>query len=183
MMTNYGRGSWTHNRVFTGFLDALPAGTGTGTRGSTQVGAATPMMAGVFSILKGCDGVEEQAIARALHFLGGAGGGGGGSGGGGGRNLGVGSFPATEEAGDEYLEEQREEWRAHREASMAVLVQRAMSTSTPGEEQVQGRGGVLAAAGRKRGGRRRGGKNPASAYRSRRLQVGGGGDERRGASV
>lgn len=140
-----------------------------------QVGAATPMMAGVFSILKGCGGVEELAIKRALHFLGGAGGGG--------RNPGA-SFMATrggqEAATATAEEEEAEEWRSHREASMAVLVQRAMSTSTSGPGQ--GREGAAAVArfrapwvrkGAGAGtGRSGGGKNAASAYRSRRLQVG-----------
>lgn len=129
---------------------------------SVQVSAATPMMAGVFSILKGCVGVEEQAIARALHFLRG------------GRPANLGhkdGFSA------EQLEEERQEWQAHREASMAVLVQRAMSAPPPppgqggGGEEVRVRA-AAAAAGRERGSRSgKGGKKSTSAYRSRRLQV------------
>lgn len=113
------------------------------------------MMTGVFSILKGCVGVEEQAIARALHFLRG------------GSRPGLGARDSDRDRdGDGFsteLEEERQQWQVHREASMAVLVQRAMSAAPPG----QGAGEVRAAAERGRGGS--GGKK--SAYRSRRLQV------------
>lgn len=118
------------------------------------------MMAGVFSILKGCVGVEEQAIARALHFLRG-----------GRANLGAASGGGRD--GDGFSagleEEERQEWQAHREASMAVLVQRAMSAAPPGRIG----GEVRAAAEMGRGGGRSGsgGKRSTSAYRSRRLQV------------
>lgn len=110
------------------------------------------MMTGVFSILKGCVGVEEQAIARALHFLRG------------GRpnHQGKDGFSTEVEA-----EEERQTWQAHREASMAVLVQRAMSAPPPG----QGGGEIRAAAERGMGRGGKSGKKSTSAYRSRRLQV------------
>lgn len=126
-------------------------------------------MAGVFSILKGCQGVEEQAIARALHFL--QAGNDNGNG-----NLGGGVSTAE-------LKEDREEWQAHRDASMVVLVRNAMSTSMPALPQsgegvvgaalgggigAGGRGGVGEGRRRRRSG---GGKDSSSAYRSRRLQV------------
>lgn len=115
-----------------------------------QVGAATPMMTGVFSILKGCVGVEERAIARALHFL---------RGGRPDHGVGDGDFSGEHE-------EQRQEWQAHREASMAVLVRRAMSASASASPPPP-----PPPPGRSRSSRR----NTTSSYRSRRLQVRSGG--------
>lgn len=67
-------------------------------------------MAGIFAILSGCHGVEEQAIARAMSVLRGG-------------NP-VGFLPELSK---------REEWQAHREALMAGLVQRAFSGRGGGE--------------------------------------------------
>ena len=60
-------------------------------------------MAGVFAILQGCSGLEEQAIARAMRVLRG----------------GNPDGHATELA-------DHEEWQAYREAAMAGLVRKAM---------------------------------------------------------
>lgn len=76
-----------------------------------QVGAATPVMAGVFAILRGFRGREEQAIARAMHIL---------------RGGNPGGFAAG-------LAD-NEEWQAHREAAMAGLVRRALSGYGRAEE-------------------------------------------------
>lgn len=35
------------------------------------MGAATPLIEGVFAILRGCKGFEEQALVRATAFMGG----------------------------------------------------------------------------------------------------------------
>lgn len=69
-----------------------------------KVGAATPVIAGVFAILRGFHGREEQAISRAMHIL---------------RGGNPGDFAAG-------LADS-EEWQAHREAAMAGLVRRALS--------------------------------------------------------
>ena len=81
-----------------------------------QVGAATPIMSGVFAIVRGCKGAEEQAIARAMNVL---------------RGGNPGGF--LSELSD------REEWQAQREAVMAGLVQRALLVD--GSEQWRGGGG------------------------------------------
>ena len=77
-----------------------------------QVRAATPIMAGVFAILRGCKGTEEQEIARAMNVLRGGNPGG-------------------------FLSElsEREEWQAQREAVMASLVRRALLVHGDGQRR------------------------------------------------
>ncbi|CAM9802110.1 unnamed protein product [Ectocarpus sp. 6 AP-2014] len=136
-----------------------------------QVGAATPLMAGVFSILKGCQGVEEQAIARATHFLSR----------GGNENATAAAAAAADSAtksrSGTSFEEESEEWQAHREASMAMLVRRAMTSSAQEQESAPavtaGRGRRASRVDRDRDRDRGGGsrRSSTSAYRTRRLQT------------
>ncbi|CAM9205571.1 unnamed protein product [Ectocarpus sp. 12 AP-2014] len=132
-----------------------------------QVGAATPLMAGVFSILKGCQGAEEQAIARAIHFLSR----------GGNDNTAAAADPAAKSRSGTSFEEETEEWQAHREASMAMLVHRAMASSAQEQESARavaaGRGRRASRVDRDRGRDRGAGSriSSTSAYRTRRLQT------------
>lgn len=116
-------------------------------------------MAGVFSVLNGCYGVEEQAIAHALNLL-----------------RGRKSGPGPGRASDDLTahlehEKEREEWHAHREASMAALVRRAMSagwaSALPGQDGGSARVGAEAGG----SGGDAGGDKSTLAFRSRKLQV------------
>ncbi|CAM9839274.1 unnamed protein product [Ectocarpus sp. 4 AP-2014] len=145
-----------------------------------QVGAATPLMAGVFSILKGCQGAEEQAIARAIHFLSR-----GGNDNAAAAAAAVAADSAAKSRSSTSFEEESEEWQAHREASMAMLVHRAMASSAQEQESASavaaGRGRRASRVDRDRdrdrdgdSDRDRGGgsrRSSTSAYRTRRLQT------------
>lgn len=75
-----------------------------------QVGAATPIVEGVFAILRGCKGFEEQALVRATAFM----------------------------SGTYGVSGRTEELRLPREAFMATLLERAFVVDSNGEWGVEG---------------------------------------------
>lgn len=78
-------------------------------------------MAGIFTILRGCSGFEEQAIARAIELL-----------------------RAGKKEKNLRSSSEKKDWQARREASVSEYVQRALSVNVRGE--MTGKGGKDEAA-------------------------------------